>query len=156
MTGSTSILRGFKISVAVLDAFLAADHVDTTDGAPPFYSHHPDKDDVSALLYAKIVAAGGTADKNKFRVMMPSREAFSDSMTAYVTYTWTTVFAHLELQLDEHLPAEVPWGFEELRQEMLSFYDAVSETNRIADEGKMGPVHRLHPRDSGLVPPSRN
>jgi len=61
--GSITILRGFKVSVAVFDAFLAANHVDETYGTPPFYRDHPDKDAISVLLYTKITAAGGTLTK---------------------------------------------------------------------------------------------
>src|SRR5690349_1763323 len=42
--GSTTLVRGFKVSVATLDAFLAANNVYETYGTPPFYGRHPDKD----------------------------------------------------------------------------------------------------------------
>ncbi|KAK3935030.1 hypothetical protein QBC46DRAFT_398448 [Diplogelasinospora grovesii] len=151
--GSTTILRGFKVSVAVLDAFLTANGLDESRGTPPFYHEHPDKDPISALLYKKIVsnaagaaaAAGGSTtssiDKNKFRVMMPSREGLP-SFVAYVTYAWFTVYAHRELRMDEDLPAEIPAGFEELRKEILSFADpsrGIPETEKIGEEeGHMG------------------
>lgn len=136
--GSTTILRGFRVSTAVLDAFLAANKVDETYGTPPFYQHHPDNDPISALLYAKIVREDKDADKNRFRVMIPSREAFSESEVAYVTYTWVTIFAHRELAMEEDLPADLPPGFEELRQDILSFRDTVPDEHRIPDEGRMG------------------
>jgi hypothetical protein len=136
--GSTTILRGFKVSTAVLDAFLAANKADETYGTPPFYQHHPDNDPISALLYAKIVREDKDADKNRFRVMIPSGEGFSHSEVAYITYTWVTVFAHRELAMEEDLPAEVPSGFEGLRQDILSFCNTVPEAHRIPDEGRMG------------------
>lgn len=136
--GSSTILRGFKVSVAVLDAFLAANGVDETYGTPPFYQHHPDKDPISVLLYDKITAAGGTADKDKFRVMIPSREGHNLSPVAYVTYAWVTVYAHRELRLDDDLPVEVPAGFEELRNEILSVGDGIVDSDKVADEGRMG------------------
>lgn len=136
--GSTTILRGFKVSVAVLDAFLAANSVYETYGTPPFYQDHPDKDPISVLLYTKITAVGGTANKEKFRVIIPSREGHNKSNVAYVTYAWVTVYAHRELQLDDDLPMEVPTGFEELRKEILSFSDGIADSDKIADEGRMG------------------
>ncbi|KAK3937051.1 hypothetical protein QBC46DRAFT_393736 [Diplogelasinospora grovesii] len=151
---STTILRGFKVSVAVLNAFLTANGLNETEGRPQYYLHHPDKDEISALLYKKIVskaeaaAAGGSGsgstvsiDKNKFRVMMPSVPGM-DSFVAYVTYAWFTVYAHRELRMDEDLPAEIPTGFEELRKEILSFADpsrGVPKSEKIGDEeGHMG------------------
>ncbi|KAF4462273.1 hypothetical protein FALBO_10905 [Fusarium albosuccineum] len=136
--GSTSILRGFRISVATLDAFLLANGVEDTYGAPPFYQDHPDKDAISKLLYSKITKAGGTADKMNFRVMMPLRESMDYSTVAYVTYAWVSIFAHREILPDEDLPSEVPKGFEELRQEILSFGDQVEDGYKIANDGKMG------------------
>jgi hypothetical protein len=80
MMGSTTILRGFKVSVAVLDAFLAANGVDETNGTPPLYKHHPDED-----LISEITKAGGTANKNKFRVIIPSREGYNP--TSHMLHT---------------------------------------------------------------------
>ncbi|KAL2187776.1 hypothetical protein L209DRAFT_764616 [Thermothelomyces heterothallicus CBS 203.75] len=127
MPGSITILRGFKVSTAVLDAFLAANGVDETYGAPPFYSNHPDKCPISRLLSAKIATKDPEADRNRFRVNIPSLESYNDSVVAYVSYTWVT-----------DLPAEAPLGFEELRQEALSFCASVPEPQNIPDEGRMG------------------
>lgn len=52
--GSTTIIRGFKVSVAALDAFLAANSVDETYGGPPFYGKHPDEDPISKLPFSKV------------------------------------------------------------------------------------------------------
>ncbi|KAN0068591.1 hypothetical protein V8E54_013315 [Elaphomyces granulatus] len=115
---------GFKVSVAVLDAFLAANGVDETNGTPPFYKHHPDED---PILYTKITKAGGTADKNKFR-----------------------------LRLVQDLPVKVPTGFKEPRMEILSFGDGISDSNKIADEGRMG-LFVVYTRDiRGLYIPQEN
>ncbi|ROV86682.1 hypothetical protein VMCG_10960 [Cytospora schulzeri] len=139
--GSTSILRGFKVSVAVLDAFLAANGVDETFGTPPFYSEHPDKDPISVLLSSKIAAAAGTeaaVDKSRFRVLIPAREGLNHSTVAYVTQVWATVFAHRELDIDRDLPSEAPAGFEGLKREILSFTERVDASDRIQDEGRSG------------------
>ncbi|KAJ4329086.1 hypothetical protein N0V84_000445 [Fusarium piperis] len=136
--GSTTLLRGLKISINTLDAFLATNGVFETYGTPPFYKDHPDKDEISKLFYTKITKAGGTADKNRFRVMIPLMEGHGKSTVAYVTYAWLTVYAHREVLLDEDLPIAVPQGFEELRQEILSFGENVEDRDKIVDEGKMG------------------
>ncbi|ROV99916.1 hypothetical protein VMCG_06168 [Cytospora schulzeri] len=147
--GSTTLLRGFKISVAVLDVFLAANGVDRTYGTPPFYKDHPENDPISGLLYTRVTQAGGTADKNRFRVMIPSHEGHDNSTVAYVTWTWATVFAHREIDLDRDLPGEVPVGFEELRKEILSCGENIpeGEGGRIPDEGKVG-LYMVHTYDS--------
>ncbi|KAK3305241.1 uncharacterized protein B0T15DRAFT_191797 [Chaetomium strumarium] len=144
--GSTTIIRGFKVSVLTLDAFLAAHGVDQTYGAPPFYSHHPDDDPISKLLISKISQHDPNADKSRFRVLIPLYESMPNFKTAYVAYAWVPVKAHREIKLDEYLPAEIPRGFEELRQEILSyeglgkdeFGNPAKEGERIAEEGKMG------------------
>ncbi|CAM1502299.1 Fc.00g042830.m01.CDS01 [Cosmosporella sp. VM-42] len=136
--GSTTILRGFKVSVAALDEFLMANGVEETLGAAPFYSHHPDKCPISILLHKKITEAGGTADRNNFRVIIPSREGTDLSTVAYVTYTWVQMYAQLELHLDEDLPVAIPAGFEALKTDILSYCDKIPREDKIKDEGKMG------------------
>lgn len=131
--GSTTILRGFRVSVEALDAFLAANGVDETYGYPPWHRKHPDNDNVSKLLYKFIANTGSDADKDRFRVMIPAIPG-STSQAAYVTYAWVTVLAHREIDMEKDLPAEVPAGFESLRREILSFGDGKA----IKDEGKMG------------------
>lgn len=92
----------------------------------------------SQLLYAKIAAKNPEADRNRFRVNIPSLEGYNTSAVAYVAYTWVTVLCQRELNMDDDLPAQVPLGFEELRQEVLSFCASVPEPRRIPDEGRMG------------------
>ncbi|KAH6615912.1 hypothetical protein B0J18DRAFT_438475 [Chaetomium sp. MPI-SDFR-AT-0129] len=136
--GSTTLIRGFKVSVATLDAFLRANNVYETYGTPPFYKRHPDEDPISKLLFTKISQHDPDADKNKFRVLIPLVEGAGRCTTAYVAYAWAGVLAHREIKLDEDLPAEVPKGFEELRQEILGFGKDVADGEKIADEGKLG------------------
>jgi hypothetical protein len=135
--GSTTLLRGFQVSVAALNAFPVANNVDETFGTPPFYNRHPDRDPISKLLLAKIARFDQKADKAKFRVIMPSVEG-DTATTAYVTYAWVSVEVHREVNLDHNLPAEPPKGFQELRSEILSFGDKVAAKERIVDDGKMG------------------
>lgn len=138
---SATLLYGFKVSVAALDAFLAANNVDETFGTPP-YLEHPDHDPVSKFLLAKMARFDDKADKNKFRVVMPAIHPSDIAKTAYVTYAWVRVSASndsaCEVSLEHDLPAEPPKGFEELRSEILAFGDKVAAEKRLADEGKMG------------------
>jgi len=136
--GSTTLIRGFKVSVATLDAFLRANNVYETYGTPPFYKEHPDKDPISKLLFAKISQYDSDVDKNKFRVLIPAIEGAGRSKTAYVAYAWAAVRAHREIKINEDLPAGVPKGFEELRQEILGYGKDVGDGDKIADEGKLG------------------
>lgn len=148
--GSTTLLRGFKVSVAVLDAFLAANGVDETFGTPPFYKDHPDHDPISRLLADKIRAAAPTTDpvdKTRFRVLIPAAEGHSPSAVAYVVHAWATVYAHREVDLDRDLPADAPPGFAQLRDEVLGFVQRVDPAGRIPDEGKLG-LYMVHTFDS--------
>ncbi|KAH6615784.1 hypothetical protein B0J18DRAFT_484457 [Chaetomium sp. MPI-SDFR-AT-0129] len=135
--GSTTVIRGFKVSVVTFDAFLDANNVYETYGVPPFCKHHPDKDPISKLLFAKISQYDSNADKNKFRVLIPSIRGAEESNTAYIAYAWAAVRAHRELKMDD-LPDEVPKGFEELRQEILAYGKDVDDEGKIVDEGKLG------------------
>jgi hypothetical protein len=82
--GSTTIIHGFKVSVTALDAFLSANNVDETYGAPPFYEEHPDEDPISKLLFSKVSQHGPDADKNRFRVLIPSIAGMGRAETAYI------------------------------------------------------------------------
>ncbi|KAK4199945.1 hypothetical protein QBC40DRAFT_280837 [Triangularia verruculosa] len=137
MGGATTILRGFKISVATLDRFLEANGNHRTYSTPPFANEHPDGA-VSQLLFKKVSAYNSSADKNGFRLLIPTQEAMERSKTAYISYVWTVVRAHRELNVDEDLPAEVPKGFRELRDEIMGFGKDLSEGEEISGDGKMG------------------
>ncbi|KAK7421883.1 hypothetical protein QQZ08_009761 [Neonectria magnoliae] len=139
--GSTTILRGFKISLAAFDKFLVANNLDETYGVPPFHKDHPDNNPISALLYKKITDAGGTVDKSNFRVILPLVEGGDRSTVAYVTYGWVPILVHRRLRLDEDedLPKAIPVGFEELREEILLYSsDDIPMDNKIQDEGQIG------------------
>ncbi|KAK5994639.1 hypothetical protein PT974_05121 [Cladobotryum mycophilum] len=103
---------------------------------PPFYKKHPDEE-TSQILYQKFTEAGGTADRNNIRLIIPARDAHNSSAVAYVTYCWISVYVQHELSLDE-LPAEVPKGFEEFKNEILSFGANAADDEKTPDEGKMG------------------
>lgn len=116
---AVTVLRGFQVSVSTLDAFLVSNGLSETDGIPPYYPDHPDKDHISKLLFSKM---GETGDKNNYRVIIPQRISKSEADTAYITYCWFMVFAQRELR---------DGG---LRDEILSF----SETPNNQVDGRMG------------------
>lgn len=122
-----TVLRGFKISVSTLDAFLSANKVPPTEGNPPFYEDHPDR--ASNLLFSKV---GEWGDKKNYRIIVPQRVSHAAD-TAYVTYSWFMVYAQGELR-DDDLPPEAPPAFESLRKEVLSFSKAQNDQT----DGKMG------------------
>jgi hypothetical protein len=58
--------------------------------------------------------------------------------------------------LVQDLPVKVPTGFKEPRMEILSFGDGISDSNKIADEGRMG-LFVVYTRDiRGLYIPQEN
>lgn len=125
---AVTVLRGFKVSVSTLDAFLFANEVSATNGTPPYYPHHPDR--ATDLLFSKM---GEWGDKTNYRVIIPQRVGYNSADTAYVTYSWFMVFAQRELRSDD-LPSEVPPAFECLRDEVLSF----SKNPEDEVDGQMG------------------
>lgn len=126
---AVTLLRGFRVSVATLDAFLAANGVEETFGTPPFTDEHPDNDAISVLLHSML---GPDADPHKMaRVIIPQRNDMNRSTVAYVAYTWVMAFAHREIQLDADLPAEVPPAFEALRSDILKFGNAGVDVGRM-------------------------
>ncbi|KAK4680566.1 hypothetical protein QC764_0000080 [Podospora pseudoanserina] len=86
--GSSWILCGLKGSVSTLNACLVANGQDLIYGTPCFHAHHPDKDTISRLLLSKISAINHTADKNRFRVLIPGLRGYPRSPVAYVTHAW--------------------------------------------------------------------
>lgn len=113
----TAVVRGFKVSVAVLDRFLAANGVTETDGYSPFYDRT--LDDASKLLRAKV-----SGSDNKTRLFIPFQVNRHRSASAYVAYAWVFVNAQRKLQIAEELPDKAPEGFAELRDEIMGFSDA--------------------------------
>lgn len=134
---AVTLLRGLKVSVSTLDAFLAANGVDETYGAPPFTHDHPDKDAISVLLHAKL---GPDADPRRMaRVVIPQRRSLNRSTVAYVAYTWVMAYAHRQIQLDADLPAEPPAAFEALCKEILGFaQNDGASAGAVVGEGSVG------------------
>lgn len=134
--GMTTVLRGFKVNVSTLDAFLCANGVFDTHGTPPFFQDHPDKDPISILLFEKVQKLNSHADKLNFRVVLPSLQSHNNAAVAYVTYAWIPMSAHREVKLEDELPVTPPEGFEELRREILAHGKGSEDGGE--EEGKMG------------------
>ncbi|KAK5994667.1 hypothetical protein PT974_05152 [Cladobotryum mycophilum] len=149
---ATTIFRGFKVSVATLDAFLRAHGVKETLGLSQALFHHPGETKLSRLLYSILCSNGGHATNNNVRVMIPSRSPHHWSNVAYVTYTWMSIYAHRQLRLDEDLPIQVPAGFEALQDRILSFCHGIAPVNKIEDEGMMG-LFAVHDEIQGMFVP---
>lgn len=131
--GLTTILRGFKVPVAVLDRFYESNGVTPTFGYPPTYNRillPGDIDDFSiqdphsAFLRAKLAAtpagAADTRNQNTL-VFVPNRQSMAMSTHAYVSYAYVMVFAQREIDVARELPDKAPAGFAELRSEILGF-----------------------------------
>ena len=125
----TTILRGFKVPVAVLDAFLTANGLDETFGTPPL---DPDAPEISGLLRNKMNNNGEAC------VSIPQREAYSRSTVAYVAYCWVKVFAQREINVEKELPEQVPTAFEDLTREMMAFSNENSISLKDESMGRIG------------------
>jgi hypothetical protein len=140
--GLTTVLRGFKIPVAILDRFLEANRVEPTGGYPPYYNRS-ELDAGSIFLRAKVDA---TAGHTRTRIFMPQREGQSHATYAYVAYAWVMVDAQYKLDLLEDLPDRAPPGFAELRNELLGYADGGEEETfqvKRLDEGPGDPTAAL-------------
>lgn len=122
----TTFLRGFKVPLPVLNAFLLANNVNESKmicfGIPPLYN----KDDqVTTLLRSKLGDA-------KTRVFVPSRASFDYATSAYIAYDWTVVFTQRRLRPEDFTNTPPP-GFEDLRKEVLSYAD---ESESLAEDAR--------------------
>jgi hypothetical protein len=141
--GLPTVIRGFKIPVAILDRFLEVNRVEPTLGYPPYYNR-PELDAGSVFLRAKVDAIAGS--HNKTRIFMPQKEGQSHATYAYVAYAWVMVDAQYKLDLLEDLPDRAPPGFAELRSELLGYADGGElETFQVKrlDEGPGDPTAAL-------------
>lgn len=70
------------------------------------------------------------------RVIIPQREAYNNSDTAYIAYTWVDVFAQRRVDLDAELSKQVPAPFERLQESILSFRHSEGEGEGAQDPGQ--------------------
>lgn len=144
------MLRGFKVPLHLLDAFLTAngipeEHERLCTGVPPFYDE--DSDRVTTLLRQK-------AGDAKTRLFMPYKQDFSLSFTAYIAYDWIMAFAQRKIKPDE-LSQTPSAAFEDLRRELLSHSKGAGNDEEFQNEKV---VYRYHgwaklraPRVSGAL-----
>ncbi|KAH8769054.1 hypothetical protein F5883DRAFT_553391 [Diaporthe sp. PMI_573] len=142
----TTFLRGFKVPLPVLNAFLLANNVNESKmicfGIPPLY-HKPDQ--VTTLLRNKL----GNGD-TKTRVFVPSRASFDFATSAYIAYDWTVVLAQRRLGPEDFANAPPP-GFEDLRREILSYADGAESLAH--DERYQNAVYIVITDEQGYIPP---
>lgn len=110
-----TVLRGLKVRVSTIDAFLRANgKPHGTDGSSfvPFYNSET-PDEISALLRAK-------AGSDDILYVVPSVESHDRSSHVYVAYSYLHVYAQRCITAND--PADkIPQGFEKPREEILKF-----------------------------------
>lgn len=111
-----TVLRGLKVRVSTMDAFLIANGkrhgTDSSSGFVPFYdSGTPDR--ITALLRSK-------AGSDEILYLVPSVEGHDRSSHVYVAYSYFHVYAQRCITTDDP-PDKIPEGFEKLREEILQF-----------------------------------
>lgn len=117
----TTILRGFKVPLRVLDAFLVANGIDYETerlcaGFAPLSYNDDDQQSPNAVAQLLRTKAG---DADKTQLFMPYKMGFDLASHAYIAYDWIMVFAQRRIKPDE-LPETPPPGFEKLRRDILS------------------------------------
>ncbi|KAH6847631.1 hypothetical protein B0I37DRAFT_354352 [Chaetomium sp. MPI-CAGE-AT-0009] len=124
--GLTTILRGFKVPITILDRFFESNGIMQTWGFPPRYNRpplpgadRPALDPQSAFLRTKLAATGGGGADT--RIFIPNRQGQARSTHAYVAYTYIMVFGQRQIDLAVDLPDRAPPGFAGLRSEILGF-----------------------------------
>lgn len=116
----TTVLRGFKVLLPILNTFLLANNINKSRmlclGILLFYD---EVDRVTTLLRNNV----GNRD-TKTRVFISSRISvgYYLASSAYIAYEWTMVFAQRSFG-PEDLADTPPPGFEGLRREILSYAD---------------------------------
>lgn len=124
----TTVLRGFKVPLPVLNTFLLANNINESKmlcfGIPPFYNK---ADRVTTLLRNKV---GNGDTKTRAFVSLRTSMGYDLASTAYIAYDWTMVFAQRKFGPGD-LADVPPPGFEELRREILSHAEG---TESLADD----------------------
>ncbi|KAH6632151.1 hypothetical protein F5144DRAFT_244041 [Chaetomium tenue] len=132
--GLTTLLRGFKVPIPILDRFLTAHNVRPTEHNPPHLfrglgglsAATQNVDPQSALLRARLAAAAANpdldpGDRDSVRLFVPHRRGQDPSAYGYVAYAFVMVFGQRHVDLDVELPEQAPSGFAALRREVLGF-----------------------------------
>ncbi|KAK3898356.1 hypothetical protein C8A05DRAFT_19041 [Staphylotrichum tortipilum] len=126
--GLTTILRGFKVPVTLLDRFFEANGVMPTFNYPPRYDRiiSPGNEDIipavdphTALVRARLPP--GTSQNQNTRLFMPNCDGMALAAHAYISYAFIHVFVQRQIDVPRELPETPPEGFRELRREILGF-----------------------------------
>ncbi|KAK3899407.1 hypothetical protein C8A05DRAFT_46517 [Staphylotrichum tortipilum] len=111
--GLTTLLRGFKIPVALLDRYLENNHVLPTFDHSPIYNpalwpgeSTPRIDPGSAFLRSRLGPSGADT-----LIFIPQREGAGMTLHAYVAFAYIMVFGQRRLQLPGDLADEPPEGW---------------------------------------------
>lgn len=147
--------RGFKIHTSTLDKFLIAHGKPkgTDSGAvPPNYTYDDNgnaSDEISEILCGQMQAITGKCSSlTTVLLLMPSVEGHSRSSWAYVAYSYAHIYAQRHITPQDPLD-QMPQGFEELRQDVLSY----SSNSKEDGEGLMGLFVIITEGRAGPVPP---
>ncbi|KAK3294335.1 uncharacterized protein B0H64DRAFT_184615 [Chaetomium fimeti] len=128
--GLTTLLRGFKVPIVVLDRFLAAHGIQETEHLPPHLfrglggmsAATQQVDPQSAFFRARLAASNpDPTSLDSVRLFVPHRRGQDPSAYGYVAYTFVMVFGQRHVDLAVELPEQAPPGFAALRREMLGF-----------------------------------
>ena len=125
--GLITLLRGFKVPIAVLDRFLESHGVEATERIPPHLFRHcdfptvPPLDPQSVFLRARLAVSNpDPASLEAVRLFIPQRRGWPRSMYGYVAYAFVMVLGQRHVELATELPEQAPPGFAELRRDILA------------------------------------
>ncbi|KAH6842965.1 hypothetical protein B0I37DRAFT_383312 [Chaetomium sp. MPI-CAGE-AT-0009] len=135
--GLITLLRGFKVPIAVLDRFLVAHGVEETYSIAPRLEPGPlapPLDPQSAFLRARLAAAGTASTSSPpraaldgVRLFIPNRRGQADPTYAYVSHAFVMVFSQRHVDLAAELPERAPPGFAALRRDVLACASGADE-----------------------------
>lgn len=124
----TTILRGFKVPVPLLDRFFAANGALPTFNQAPSYDRgiestlHGPVDGQTALIRSRL-----GPDGQNTRIFMANRDHWDAATHAYIAYAFVNVFAQRGVDMEGELPGTLPGGVAALREEILGFVEAGEE-----------------------------
>jgi hypothetical protein len=119
-----TILRGFKMPIAVLNAFLNSaareDNVENSDRLVINPSENADLEEVSEFLSNRFHMCHSLEDYCPLRAFIPHRGDHDPPDHAYIAYASITAYAQRKIDLARELPDKPPAGFADFRREILS------------------------------------
>ncbi|KAK4244290.1 hypothetical protein C7999DRAFT_35333 [Corynascus novoguineensis] len=126
--GLTTLLRGFKVPIALLDRHPASHGVEQRERIPPhIYAAGAWTVDAPTLPALDPQSDLDPASLETVRLFIPYRGGWSRSAYGYVAYAFVMVYVQRHVELAAELPEHAPPGFAELRREILACADAGEE-----------------------------